>query len=95
MFGYAQSAEWPLPKQKGATRWFVAAVASTSASAVARLSLVMSISGTGETANSLRLETEAWERQMEAMQIGPRMRIASRPIGGTVRCPKCRDWRYC
>ncbi|KAL6652119.1 hypothetical protein ACP70R_011044 [Stipagrostis hirtigluma subsp. patula] len=35
-------------------------------------------------------EIAEWERQMEAMQIGQRMRIQSRPIGGTVRCPKCR-----
>jgi E3 ubiquitin-protein ligase RNF14 len=27
---------------------------------------------------------------LEAMQPERQMRIASRPIGGTVRCPKCR-----
>ncbi|RLM73431.1 E3 ubiquitin-protein ligase RNF14-like [Panicum miliaceum] len=31
-----------------------------------------------------------WERQLAAMQPERQMRIAARPIGGTVRCPKCR-----
>ncbi|GJN01870.1 hypothetical protein PR202_ga19172 [Eleusine coracana subsp. coracana] len=35
-----------------------------------------------------------WERQMEAMDIGHRMRISSCPIGGTVRCPKCRATNF-
>ncbi|TVU15921.1 hypothetical protein EJB05_39465 [Eragrostis curvula] len=35
-------------------------------------------------------EIAEWERQMEAMDLGRRVRMLLRPIGGTVRCPKCR-----
>ncbi|KAK3141640.1 hypothetical protein QOZ80_4BG0336500 [Eleusine coracana subsp. coracana] len=35
-----------------------------------------------------------WESQMEAMDIGCRMPISSCPIGGTVRCPKCRATNF-
>ena len=31
-----------------------------------------------------------WERQMAEMQPERQMRIAARPTGATVRCPKCR-----
>lgn len=45
MFGCAQNAEWPSPKQKGATKWCVETVASSSALPAARPSVVISISG--------------------------------------------------
>ncbi|CAN6276785.1 unnamed protein product [Urochloa humidicola] len=35
-----------------------------------------------------------WERQLAAMQPERQMRIAARPIGGTVRCPKCRAQNF-
>ncbi|GJN01869.1 hypothetical protein PR202_ga19171 [Eleusine coracana subsp. coracana] len=35
-------------------------------------------------------DTEEWERQMEAMQQKRQRRIQSSPLGGYVRCPKCR-----
>ncbi|TVU15933.1 hypothetical protein EJB05_39477, partial [Eragrostis curvula] len=35
-------------------------------------------------------DTAGWEKQMEAMQHKRQMRIQSRPLGGYVRCPKCR-----
>ena len=45
MCGCARDAEWPSPKQKGATKWCAETVASSSALPAARPSVVISISG--------------------------------------------------
>ncbi|XP_015691772.1 E3 ubiquitin-protein ligase RNF14-like [Oryza brachyantha] len=38
-------------------------------------------------------DISAWERQMEE-QFGNHVRTSLRPVGGTVRCPKCRERNF-
>ncbi|XP_052151287.1 uncharacterized protein LOC127769706 isoform X1 [Oryza glaberrima] len=38
-------------------------------------------------------DISAWERQMEE-QYGNHVRLSLRPVGGTIRCPKCRERNF-